>query len=173
MAQIGWAGSTYAGNWQVFGKMGTTPGGHYVGGGTGNGGTEWEGSSQIPRSFGDGTSNTIIFAEKYARCSTNGTQSCDGNGGGSAWARWDGLDQCASHFAGWTTGTASFFQVQPMPFNSASGVCNTNVASSPHIGGMNVCLGDGSVRSVNQSMNATTWWNACTPAGGETQGADW
>jgi len=46
-------------------------------------------------------------------------------------------------------------------------------AVSPHTGGINVGLGDGSVRMVSQGISVTTWFNATTPAGGEVLGSDW
>jgi hypothetical protein len=38
---------------------------------------------------------------------------------------------------------------------------------------MNVALADGSVRHLTQGISATTWWAACTPAGGEPLASDW
>ena len=49
----------------------------------------------------------------------------------------------------------------------------TNIATSPHSGGINCALGDGSVRFVSGSVTNVTWWAAMTPAGGEVLGSDW
>jgi hypothetical protein len=38
---------------------------------------------------------------------------------------------------------------------------------------MNVALADGSVRSLSPTMKAMTWYQACTPNGGEILGDDW
>src|SRR5262249_48097693 len=62
--------SSYAGNFQVFGGEKNT-----------TSSTNWDRVARIPATFQDGTSNTILFAEKYARC--NGT----GNPGGTWWMR--------------------------------------------------------------------------------------
>jgi prepilin-type processing-associated H-X9-DG protein len=43
-------------------------------------------------------------------------------------------------------------------------------ASSYHVGGVNVCLADGSVRFVRDSIDFTLWQNAGTRAGGEVAG---
>jgi hypothetical protein len=40
-------------------------------------------------------------------------------------------------------------------------------------GGIQVAVGDGSVRTVAQGIAQTTWWYAFTPAGGEPLPADW
>jgi prepilin-type N-terminal cleavage/methylation domain-containing protein len=189
--------ASYAGNFQVFGGAANTnvkptfpptpnPNYHIV----------WDGHAKIPATFVDGTSNTIVFAEKYARC--DGTGSPGGNWwmrgvfhGGKASTLDDGHnddsfpgDRLSSVFAGgwgrdgvrWTTGPASIFQLLPArPDQRASngGQCDRRLASSPHTAGMNVGLGDGSVRFVAASINPNTWWQALTPAGGEVLNSDW
>src|SRR5207245_30687 len=64
--------SSYAGNFLVFGKFSYDKNklpvfpqptmNNYE--------TVWDGRAKIPTTFLDGTSNTIVFAEKYARCET-------------------------------------------------------------------------------------------------------
>jgi prepilin-type N-terminal cleavage/methylation domain-containing protein/prepilin-type processing-associated H-X9-DG protein len=175
--------ASYAGNFQVFGGASNT-----------NSSSNWDGGARIPATFQDGTSNTILFAEKYSRC--NGT----GNPGGTWWMRgvyhgfrsFNGLnspgsddsypgDRLSAVFGGgrgidgtrWLTGTASKFQVQPRQFLNSPGPCDKRLASTGHTGGMNVALGDGSVRFLSQAISPTTWWAACTPAGGEVLPSDW
>jgi prepilin-type processing-associated H-X9-DG protein len=46
-------------------------------------------------------------------------------------------------------------------------------ATSPHTGGINAGMGDGSVRFVAQGISGNTWYWACTPQGGEVLGPDW
>jgi prepilin-type N-terminal cleavage/methylation domain-containing protein/prepilin-type processing-associated H-X9-DG protein len=46
-------------------------------------------------------------------------------------------------------------------------------ARSRHAGGVNVCLGDGSVRFVSDSISPQTWAAVGTRAGGEVVGSDW
>ena len=133
----------------------------------------------------DGTSNTIFYAEKYARCAST-SLSLDG---GNFWA------YCASKnidlpppmelpfkpyhasfaIAGYfmtpnRTGPESKFQVFPTPF---LGNCDPTRASTAHTGGMAVCLADASVRTLAPSLSGTTWWAAVTPAGGDLPGSDW
>ena len=135
----------------------------------------------------DGTSNTILYAEKYARC-TSTSMPLTGGEGGSLWA------YCASrvfdlpppmnpplkpyaagfaiigYFGNPQGPVGSKFQVQPSPF---LGNCDPTRASTAHAGGMLVCLADGSVRTLAPSLSGTTWWAAVTPSGGEVLGSDW
>jgi prepilin-type N-terminal cleavage/methylation domain-containing protein/prepilin-type processing-associated H-X9-DG protein len=187
--------SSYAGNFQVFGKTGAVM----------PNSNNWfvlepffDGGARIPATFQDGTSNTIMFAEKFGRC--NGT----GNPGGTWWMRgvWHGFssfnsgggstgpgggddsypaDRLSAVFGGgrgrdgtiWLTGTASKFQVQPLPYSPRPGPCDKRLASSPHTNGMNVGLGDGSVRFLSASISPTTWWIAVVPNDGLVLPSDW
>ncbi len=123
---------------------------------------------QIPSGFPDGTSTTLLFAEKFARCTNPSYPQ-----GGSLWAYWYsssyGVKPCHPGFAvPWTSysvGPGSKFQVQPTPFD---GNCDPTLASTPHPGGMHAALADGSVRFLSSSISPYTWWYLCTPAGGET-----
>jgi hypothetical protein len=114
----------------------------------------WQTGARLPTSFPDGTSQTILFTEKYAQCGV----------GGTLWGRalpdlWQPV------FGAWNNGK---FQVRP----SAS-ACDPTLASTPFSGGINVCLADGSARTVSLAVSQATWWAACTPAGGEVLGGDW
>ena len=51
------------------------------------------------------------------------------------------------------------FQVSPNPLWE----CDVYRAESPHSGGMNVGVGDGSVRFVGESIDQTIWANLCDP----------
>jgi prepilin-type N-terminal cleavage/methylation domain-containing protein/prepilin-type processing-associated H-X9-DG protein len=168
LPQDGWHGATYAGNWQVFGKQGQAP---TVRGSAA--GTEWEGSARIPASFSDGTSNTLLFAEKVARCSQDTSQACNATSAGNIWGRWDGLDYCASHFAGWETGNQAVPQIRPIPYDAVGGTCDPGRATSPHTGGINVTMADASVRFISAAVSPSTWWALCTPAAGDLPGNDW
>ncbi len=129
------------------------------------------GTPRIPASFPDGTSNTILFAEKYCECSN----STDG-AGGSGWARQSPnpstygayFNYLGTHGLGGPTFTPPF-QVQPA-FN---GGCSYKFPSTPHAGGIQVGMADGSVRSVAAGVSPGTWWAARTPADGDLLGPDW
>jgi prepilin-type N-terminal cleavage/methylation domain-containing protein/prepilin-type processing-associated H-X9-DG protein len=143
--------------------------------------TDWQGQASIARSFPDGTSNTILFAEKYAQCGYNPTYFKNPNG--NVWMWWS-ADASLPTFAN----TATLFTVppdnataipEPQPIGPASifqvGVnwqrnCDFLRPSSGHTGTMNVALADGSVRGLSAGISPITWWSLCTPAGGEVVG---
>jgi prepilin-type N-terminal cleavage/methylation domain-containing protein/prepilin-type processing-associated H-X9-DG protein len=61
-----------------------------------------------------------------------------------------------------------------MPCNY-TGVCWSDVklgVRSNHTGGVNLALGDGSVRFLSQSISMVTWQNVCSIGGGEVIGSD-
>jgi prepilin-type N-terminal cleavage/methylation domain-containing protein len=164
--------SSYAFNFQVFGYTGSnssvTPTGQLVDYPDG-----FKGRAKIPNTFSDGMTNTILYAEKYARCVTSSQAPIYGPGTerGCLWAWWDTGWVYYPRFAWqtwWNTGAgpASKFQVQPSPFLGNNSKCDGARASTAHPA-IQVCLGDGSVRSLSANMDANTWWNLCTPADGK------
>jgi prepilin-type N-terminal cleavage/methylation domain-containing protein len=167
----------YAYNYQVFAGV---PGGN--GGVRGvvddngvdysNGAGGFLGRAAIPRTFTDGTTNTILFAEKYAVCLTSSDPPISGPGTerGSLWAWWHEGYVYFPRF-GWQTwwgtgeGPASKFQVQPNPWTGPGSVCDGARASTSHQV-MQVVLGDASVRALSPGIDGTTWWRLLTPCDG-------
>jgi len=139
----------------------------------------------------DGLSNTILHAEKYARCSKTAMPP-PFRDGGTAWAYcaavpfpWQpppmdlpprpfqpgfAIAALANLGAPDAIGSGSKFQVQPTPFE---GNCDPTRAATAHAGGIQVGLADGSVRTLGAGVSGATWWAAVTPAGGEVLGSDW
>jgi len=66
-------------------------------------------------------------------------------------------------------GAPGGFQVAPR----GTIVCDSRVAQTPHTGGMLVCMGDISTRSVVGNISALTYFSAVTPQGNEVLGSDW
>jgi prepilin-type N-terminal cleavage/methylation domain-containing protein len=124
--------------------------------------TFWGGGfAKYPASIPDGTSNTIMYTEKLAKCTTGGHAT-------NYWPDWGPL--IASSEYGDPIGPAAMFQLNP-PGNPAN--CNGDVASSAHTGGINAGLADGSVRFVNGAISPTTWWIALTPDAQDILPNDW
>lgn len=129
----------------------------------------WVENKATLNSIPDGTSNTILFAEKYARC-TNALNPW--RVGGTCWAYSQiGPPARPMHpgFAiSWTAasiGESSIFQVQPDPAD-----CDPTRTSTAHRGGMQVVLADASVRQLSPAIGGGTWWALCTPASGDVLG---
>jgi prepilin-type processing-associated H-X9-DG protein len=148
-----WGPASYAGNAQVFCE--TSLEGKFMGI------NAWP---RLDRDFPDGTSTTILFAEKYAHCESGAFPY-----GGSRWA-YDviGPSSLPLHPAvafSWTDysiGPSSYFQVRP-----AEGRCDASLASTPHQS-INVLMADGHVESKSPNLQPGLWWALLTPNGGET-----
>jgi hypothetical protein len=148
------APSNYAGNIQVFCAV---PDQGVI--------SELDGGADFGSTFADGTSNTILWAEKYARF-TNAKYPW----GGSAWAYSETDETQASLHQGFaiswdlqSTGPLSVPQFRPKPAN-----CVPTRASTAHAGGIQIGLADGSVRSLAPSVGGGTWWALCTPHAGDS-----
>ena len=158
---------SYVANWQVF-RLGAS----------------------LPRTIPDGTSSTIGFAERYARC-------------GQAASMWDqsfisdvvdpagrpvppadpGRRRPTFADPGFgdvlpvtdpSSGTSrpsrpgATFQAAPRPVEE----CDYRLAQTPHRGGMLAAFMDGSVRTVRPGVTPEVYWGGVTPSGGEVAG-DW
>jgi prepilin-type N-terminal cleavage/methylation domain-containing protein len=141
----GWGVGNFAANYNTFGPP------------VGN-------SGRIPGSFADGTSNTLLFATRYGVCGT----------GSSLWyataaPTWavfgavkPALDTATSTWIGVT------FQDQP-----TQAACIPDYAQGLSSGGVQVALGDASVRSVSSGVTPFTWYCALMPSDGQPLGSDW
>lgn len=149
-----WAPSSYAGNAQIFGVFSPN----------------YMTFAQIT----DGTSNTVLFAERYGVC--DGTANpASGKVRACLWD-WNEPGAQAGH-AQWPIyseytdpdGNTNFPtpQVQPAP-----GQCDWQRPNTAH-SGVQVAMCDGSARSVSASVSQATWQAANTPQGGEALGSDW
>jgi prepilin-type processing-associated H-X9-DG protein len=125
----------------------------------------WGTHKTYPAYLSDGTSQTIVYTEKES-------QFCNGCAGWAPDAPENNYEDWGpsvnSAEGGQPTGLNSLFQTKPIQSQN-----DGNRASSPHTAGINVGMGDGSVRFVGQGVSAATWWSALTPNGGEVLGSDW
>lgn len=123
------------------------------------------GSSAIPKTFSDGTSNTIVFTTGYRKTSVMRyfDTTCVPTGGGPFFGATD-LTAPAS-VAG---GKYCIFQIQP-PIISAQDRIPQAMSSS----GISVGLADGSVRQVATTIDPLTWAKACQPNDGQPLPSDW
>jgi Protein of unknown function (DUF1559) len=120
------ATTSYAGNWMVFKKGGAT----------------------IPGTFHDGTSNTMVLAERYQLC----------HGTPCGWG-YSSLYYWAPVFGYYSYGK---FQHQPSQQD-----CDPALTQSLDPAGIVIGMGDGSVRTVATTISPRTWWLVTDPADGE------
>ncbi len=124
--------------------------------------------ASIPRTIPDGTSNTIMFAERYMACGPSGGSVASfywGETGGSC-NREGGYGGNGSTPGFYTLTTPQF----GVPWNNG---CNPCVLQGMFTGGIVVGLSDGSTRVVNSGISPTTWVAAIRPDDGTPLGSDW
>jgi len=137
-----------------------------------------KGPGTIVTSMPDGTSSTIIFTERFKKCTPSW--------GGETDNTWAMHPSYVGH--GWDTPVIgwrdrgvgydpSFNTLGPSggPFQVAPSfaACDWYVAQGSHPGSILVCMGDGSTRGVAAGVSQTTWRNAGTPNDGQVLGSDW
>jgi prepilin-type processing-associated H-X9-DG protein len=143
----------------------------------------------FPAALADGTSQTIMFTESYGMNVAGATIAQN-------WWWWDfasyqaplayastnplTVSSCATLGR---SGPLAMPLFKPAPNFCATpngatatgvpvGPCNC-VAASPHTGGINVGMGDGSVRIVSDGISGPSWSAATTPASTDLLGPDW
>lgn len=156
-------------------------------GGTGrNNGAFWVGSAVRPAQFRDGMSNTAVFSERVLGDSTRTDPLSD------HYLASDTVSSCLAiasasaprleifyHWSGqrWGDGNILYTRYHHiLPPNQPSCLLGGSndidgpilvTATSRHPGGVNVLLGDGSVRFVKQAVSQSLWQALGTVAGGE------
>jgi hypothetical protein len=128
--------------------------------------------ASIPRTIPDGTSNTILFAEKFMACGLAPNSVANfyfGETGGINSGRCNrlgayGVDGSTPAF--YTVGLPQF-----APLWNAT--CNPCQLQGMFLSGILVGLADGSARNVNSSISAATWQAAVRPDDAVPLGSDW
>jgi prepilin-type N-terminal cleavage/methylation domain-containing protein len=144
-------------------------------------------STSLGRTFLDGSSNTIMFATRYAFATTMGAQ---GNTSGAYLSMWD-ITTTATPTT--TTGCAAFGYSPAQtgstvtqtsinggwmlaPTLSQASVTATLATAAPMsfgIAGLQLSLCDASCRTVYPTLSSLTWNCACQPNDGIPLGSDW
>jgi len=151
-----WGGTSYAGNFQVFGLSPVSE--------PSTGGNSWTPRYNIGN-IPDGTSNTVGMTERMAACGSTG----------NLWS-WPGGDwgpnQWGVTFANspWGGNWTSTPLIAPRPWNTA---CDATRPSSGHSSTCQTLLMDGSVRGVTGSVSQTTWQIAIIPDDGLPMPSNW
>jgi hypothetical protein len=124
------------------------------------------GNQAIPRTFADGTSNTIVFVTKLAVCGDGGSRYAAAPD--SAFAAYFG--QNAAQKKADPADPRATFQMQPGP-----GQCLTTplMAQSMSQTGLSVALADGHVLVVSPNLSPRTWNLLVQPNDGMELGDDW
>jgi prepilin-type N-terminal cleavage/methylation domain-containing protein len=117
------------------------------------------GLARIPATFQDGTSNTVVWMERFCLWY--------GNTNSGHWWGESGQGTNNNTPAVFITNTPTF----GIPYTNPA--VNGYVPNAFSAAGIQVGLGDGSVRLVNSSISANTWTYALLPADGAVLGSDW
>jgi prepilin-type N-terminal cleavage/methylation domain-containing protein len=163
-----WAASNYAANHTIFG---------YPGNGTnwvGFVNNDWDNKGRKIATISDGASNTVMFGERYAQCSSGGSlwayRNTDPAPSGPSYPGWARM----SFFpANWTSNNRStpFTAVPPQNMPTVANCSPYNLQAFTD-GGCQVSMCDGSVRTVRTSISSTVWFAAIWPDDGQVLG-DW
>jgi prepilin-type N-terminal cleavage/methylation domain-containing protein len=150
--------TSYASNWLVF---------------TGTG-------ASLTASFPDGTSNTVILMERFAlanQFTTTGSPPTTTSTPQSHY--WSGANTYVT--ASYTPAVTDSMGNVTMPavsvgspqYGATPATANDAQPQGFDTSGLQVALGDGSVRTVSSGVSALTWYYACNPSDGQPMPSDW
>jgi prepilin-type N-terminal cleavage/methylation domain-containing protein len=124
--------------------------------------------ARLPQTFKDGTSNVVIFAERYGMCQGYPVYWSSGHE-----ALWLGPPIFAENLR-FDWGIEPINRLEQMfQINPSEAQCNPYATQTGHRAAMTVAMGDGSVRGVGLSISLATWVNAQLPNDGNPLGPDW
>lgn len=145
-ASTDWTATSYAGNFQVFGRRGGDP----------FNSDHWGNNFRLS-TLSDGATNTILYAEKRMICGSYANLLLHG-----------GWNLNYGPYFATAYGPSAKFQMQP-----TDSTCDRYLPTAFSSAGILVGLGDGSGRSVNSGVSTSTWGLACDPEDGAPLGNDW
>ncbi len=142
-----YGGCSYAANYLVFGN---TPGG----------------SARIPTTFSDGTSNTIVFMDRYTACPMAMMP--------QGWQ----MGMCGNppswpYYPGGMDTPATFPNLPVAQMAPGPNACDPTLVQSFYTSGIMVGLGDGSVRPVSAAVSPYSWNLALNPSDGMNFDDSW
>lgn len=169
-------GSSYAGNYQLFGNSGNVSNCFYT--------------NLRMVTVTDGTSNTVAFGEVLSGNWVGGgitgnLWAYKGLGSDHHWGPWMGINvnlnqtNCVSGSTlPGVSGSPTYYWYSIQLGVTANASGNANSAhrcglSSPHSGTAIVGLLDGSVRNITSGIQTATWQNALNPQDGQVLGSNW
>jgi prepilin-type N-terminal cleavage/methylation domain-containing protein/prepilin-type processing-associated H-X9-DG protein len=155
-----WAVGNYAANYYVIGNP------------DGTSATDCREGLSRPADLSDGTSNTILYTERYGTCGNGGSPnsaSTNGNLWSDSNATWRPVF-CIANVnkepvvlaSGAAYPPCQKFQMTPHWYNN----CDPIRTQSPHPGGIGVCMVDGSVKTISAAIDDAVWAAACNPIDG-------
>jgi type II secretory pathway pseudopilin PulG len=157
-----WAIGNYSANYFIFGNPSATDV------------TERREGNNTLSVMRDGTSNTIVFTERYGTCGTSGDPNSSSTFG-NLWSDSNSVWRpvfCVNQYSQDpnTAGYEACLKFQDAPNWQTQ--CESRRAQSPHSGGIHVGRGDGSVHFVSSGIEDRIWALACDPRDGTPLG-DW
>jgi prepilin-type N-terminal cleavage/methylation domain-containing protein len=177
--------TSYAVNYQVFGGRGCMfPSGNAL---TGSGWPPTWDNSRSPGKLSDGSSNTVLFAEKMMVVKNANTSNLEvgnavffcpecpiGSPAGTARTGWDnGSYPLFNHRNVTVNPTTNRLEFPKFQTGVTLQNANPDLAHALTAAGLQVALGDGSVRMVGSSVSNATWIAACDPEDGLVIPSDW
>jgi prepilin-type N-terminal cleavage/methylation domain-containing protein len=124
-------------------------------------------NAAIPKTFRNGTSNCVVWAESYMIAPNDPNAS-------NAVAYYWGEHLWWCERPGQKSGSMATFYWTALPlFAPSDTAAQSCLLNSPYASGIAVGLGDGSVRMVSSGISQATWATALNPRTTNVLGADW
>jgi prepilin-type N-terminal cleavage/methylation domain-containing protein len=150
----------------------------------------------IVQSIPDGTSNTVMFTERFRNCgltnyyqpawtwnsvssyaptlpSTTGASPAFGPTTAALGGAFNNANIPGYTFTQYASGSTIPAGTLAFQTGTTAQTCNPVIVNSAHSGVIQCTLGDGSVKSVTQGVSVQSWFQACFPNDNKIPGSDW